>query len=506
MHLFYTEELSIHHKILLFIHSTQTKRLITIPCVILLIVGLTTLLYGIYHLLQMNVRTNQRLRKLALFDSLTHLPNRKFLFQECVYDEDKLCVNGHEPCEIKRNIFHSDKAAILFIDIDDFKLFNDYAGHTAGDRVLKVFAERLRTLAYKEDIVIRLSGDEFVIVYNCLPNKETIESFVKKITSKINEPILLNDRKIFIHCSIGIALYPKHGTDMEILLKKADIAMYESKRYGKNQYYIFEDKMEIIFNQKFELTHELRNAVNHKHFVVHYQKIANTQTGETTRLEALVRWNHPVKGLLPPSDFISLAEEILIIDEIDKFVLETVCQQIQRWQQENKKPYPISVNISPTFFMQLDFTKVVQRLINQYKIDPSYIQLEITETVALHDFERTKETLDKLKAIGVNIFIDNFGKDYSSFNYVKAFRFDTIKIDKSFINGIDQNTIDATLIKHITELAKTLNFTVISEGVETQKQLEFLKEIGCDEYQGYILNKPVPIEELHLTFEPLNNH
>lgn len=479
------------------------KPFLIFPCLIFLFGGLTLLLYGIYCLLQSNLKTSERLKTLALFDPLTLLPNRKYLFLECLYDDQKTCLNCKHPCEFHRCIFRSEEGAILFIDIDDFKLFNDYAGHNAGDRVLKLIAQRLKEMADTNDLVARLSGDEFVFVYNHQPHKDNIETFVQNLIHKMNEPLMIHGREVVIHCSVGISLFPKHGRDMETLIKKADIAMYESKRYGKNQYYIFEDEMENLFNQKFEQANELRVAVKNREFVVHYQKIANIHTGEVTSLEALVRWNHPKKGIIFPSEFIHLAEDIQVIDAIDQFVLETACSQINTWIKEKKKPYPISVNISPIFFMQHDFVSIIQSLLQKYHIDPSFLQLEITESVALRDLKRTKNILEHLKALRLTIHIDDFGKGYSSFNYIKEFPFDYIKIDKSFIDGIEQNEVDSALITLITDLSKTLNFRVISEGVETPNQLEFLKRIGCDEYQGYILNKPMPIEELNLSFEPL---
>jgi diguanylate cyclase len=465
-----------------------------------LFAGAGFILYGFIDALVVHQSINDRLKYIALYDPLTNLPNRNFLLSSCPINDTLTCNICKKPCELNRSIDQNQRLAILFIDIDDFKLINDYSGHASGDRILKLFAKRLLSIVKERDIVSRISGDEFLIILRENTSLANIEIVSSKIIETINQPFLVRGREINISCSIGVSLYPDHGSDLDALIKKADITMYEAKRLGKNNYLFFHDQLEKNFDAKFISMLELKKAIRNEEFITYYQTKANTIDHTVTGLEALARWKHPTKGIINPNDFIPLAEEIGEMHKIDQIILKQACQQIQTWIIEKKKPYTISINVSPQFFMHRDFLKILDETLEHYHVHPTYISLEITENMALKQYKDTKKILYLLKKRQLKINIDDFGKGYSSFNYIKEFEFDYIKIDKSFIDGILINKVDPTLIETIIRLSHLIGFKVISEGVENAEQLEFLKQVGCHEFQGYILSKPLPIEEFDLRF------
>lgn len=465
----------------------------------LMIISLIISLFGLLELINNYSKFNSRLKKLAFYDSLTNLPNRNFLLRTCPTKELNCEEDTCQYCAFNNIIQGSKKSAFLFLDIDDFKLINDYLGHFNGDLLLKEIANRLSNYIRNDDVVIHLSGDEFVIIINNVDRKRDIALIAKDIISLINQPIILNNKKeVNISCSIGIAIYPDHTNNIERLMKKADIAMNEAKKEGKNRYFIFNIDLNNSFENRFLAIEDLKHAIKNNEFVIHYQPKAKIDTNEIIGLEALVRWNHPKHGLIYPNDFIGFAEELKLIDEIDKIVLNKVCEQLNTWKNEGKKIYNIAVNVSPLYFMDKSFIPTFDLITSSYNIDPSNISIEITESIALDDVELTISKLKELKQRNVKIYIDDFGKGYSSLLYLKQFPIDYLKIDKKFIDGIKINNVDETIIKYIIEVTNLLDIKVISEGVETNQQLDYLKERDCFGYQGYLLSKPQPIDKLKL--------
>jgi diguanylate cyclase (GGDEF)-like protein len=389
---------------------------------------------------------------------------------------------------------------LFFIDIDDFKIINDNLGHYYGDLLLEEIAIRFKSFLDDEDIIIHLSGDEFLIVVYDICLDIDFREKANRIIDEMRKSFVLNGKEVHISCSVGIALYPEHGETIEEVMQKADISMYKAKNEGKNQVVIYNDKIEKFMNSKFEMISDLKTSVKNNDFVVHYQTKATTEEGEITGLEALVRWNHPTRGLVYPNDFIPLAEEIGVIKDIDIFVLNKACQQIEKWMKENKNPYNISVNISPIFFNQNSFILTLDKILSQYEINPSYISVEITENIALKDIHLTQLKINQLKKRNIKVHLDDFGRGYSSLSYIKDYPVDYLKIDKVFIDDIINNEVDQTLVKTIVNVSNLLGIKVIFEGVETKEQLDVLKKIGCNEYQGYFLSKPKPIDDIDLKF------
>jgi diguanylate cyclase (GGDEF)-like protein len=462
-----------------------------------LIFGLILNLLGTFDLLKHRNEYDKRLQKLVFYDSLTNLPNRNYLMRSCPLKVNKNCDNC-EYCSIDRIINTSERSAFLFLDIDDFKLVNDFLGHLNGDLLLQELSKRINSCVVHDDLVIHLSGDEFVIIINNIDYKEDIATLTNQIILKINEPILLDEKEVNVSCSIGIALYPEHGTTIEKLMKRSDLALNKAKSEGKNKYYFYTKGLNDSFYNRYLIIEDLKHGIKNGELIVYYQPKANTQTNEIIGLEALVRWNHPKHGLIYPNDFIPLAEEIRVIDEIDRQVLKFACKQISDWVEAGKEPYNIAVNISPLFFMDNNFISIIDCITSEFKIDPSYISIEITETVALENIDKTNKKLKELKQRNIKTYIDDFGKGYSSISYIKDFEFDFLKIDKKFIDGIKVNAVDEAIIKYIIDITGLVDIKVISEGVETKEQLEFLKDSGCFGYQGYLLSKPQPLDQLNL--------
>ncbi|MCG8482921.1 MAG: EAL domain-containing protein, partial [Clostridia bacterium] len=422
-------------------------------------------------------------RHIALKDRLTNLPNRRFIKQQLTSD-------------IKTASKNSNKVGILFIDLDKFKLVNDTLGHSIGDHLLKKAAIRLNSVVIKENAIGRLGGDEFIVVLNDVTALEEIETVAKRILDLFREPFILREKQIHNTCSIGISIFPENGQDVETLFKNADIAMNMSKEKGRNNYRFYTDEMNKKAEENLEIVENLREALKRKEFVIHYQPKINIKTGEITGLEALVRWDHPDLGLVYPEYFISIAEEAGLINKIDEFVFEVVCLQIRNWINNGFSPINIAVNISPTFFNNIEFITKLETILNHTGVDASYLSVEITETAAMKDTGYVHNILNRLREKKIEISLDDFGTGYSSLSYLKIFPIDTLKIDQLFVNGINKDKRDESLIEATITMAKALDIKVISEGVETKEQLNYLKEIGCEEFQGFLFSKPVPIQEI----------
>lgn len=460
--------------------------------------GLFFILYGINKSLTSNKALVKELQDLAFYDSLTNLPNRNMILKTCPLEGGDHCSKNHDcSCSYHKNYINlNNKCAFLFLDLDDFKQVNDNMGHFYGDLLLTELSHRLKNLINHDDKIIRLSGDEFLIIlyYN---NDNDVEQQIKRFIRYISKPFKLVNKEVYVSCSIGVSLYPLHGDNIEILTQKADIAMNEAKKGGKNNYYYYNEELQKNIRNKFEMINDLKNAIRNEEFIVMYQPKAIVSNDEITGLEALIRWNHPKNGLIYPNSFIELAEEMGFIKDIDKIVIKNVCKQIEEWSILGHKPYNVSVNISPKFFNEKTFINDFNQIINKFNIDPSYISVEITEGVALSNINLITDRLFQLKKRNMKVYLDDFGKGYSSLSYIKNLPFDYLKIDKAFIDGILDNQIDITIVKSIIDVSNLKGIRVVAEGVETKEQINILKELGCHEYQGYLLSKPNTLNELY---------
>jgi diguanylate cyclase (GGDEF)-like protein/PAS domain S-box-containing protein len=427
-------------------------------------------------------QAEERVRHLAHFDELTGLPNRSMFNQRL----------SHALAQAQRR---KTPLAVLFIDLDRFKNINDTLGHDAGDTVLREVAERLQSCLRESDTVGRLGGDEFVVLIEDLPETVHVTAIAQKILTAVARPFVLEGQEFHITGSIGISTYPDDSADMQTLLKNADISMYRAKEQGKNNYQFYSAQMNVHSIERLALESSLRHALERNEFLLHYQPKVDIVSGRVTGMEALVRWQQPGKALVPPSEFIPLAEETGLIVPIGEWVLRTACARLKSWQEEGMAPLRIAVNLSARQFVQENLPHDVARVLEATGLDPSALELELTESMIMKDPERAVTVLNRLKAMGIHLSIDDFGTGYSSLSYLKRFPIDSVKIDRSFIQDIPGDADDAAITRAIIAMAHSLRLKVIAEGVETPEQLRFLREHGCDEMQGYYFSKPLAESE-----------
>jgi diguanylate cyclase (GGDEF)-like protein/PAS domain S-box-containing protein len=428
-------------------------------------------------------RAEEQIEFHAYHDVLTHLPNRKLF-------TDRL---RHSLTRAKRN---NRAVAVMFIDVDHFKTINDTLGHTAGDELLLEMARRLRECVRDDDTVARLGGDEFTIILSELRHPEDAVSVAQKILATVQEPLTIGGMPIVVSASIGIALYPNDGLDPESLLRNADSAMYRAKAEGRNTYQLCTDEMKGRALERLAVESRLRTAVHDEQLILAYQPQINLVTGRTIGVEALVRWNDPLRGIVEPASFIPIAEETRLILPLGEWVLRTACKQMKEWHDRGSGPMRIGVNLSARQFQQHDLVDMVRSVLDESSLGPSSLDLEITETTAMQNAEVTVETLHALRALGVGISIDDFGMGYSSLNYLKRFPLNAVKIDRAFVNDITSNNGDAAIVSAVIGMARSLRLRVVAEGVETAEQFAFLRSRECDEAQGYYFSRPVPPEEM----------
>jgi diguanylate cyclase (GGDEF)-like protein/PAS domain S-box-containing protein len=425
----------------------------------------------------------ERVRHLAHYDELTGLPNRS-MFNEQLARALTLARRHNKPL------------AVLFIDLDRFKIINDTLGHDAGDRVLQEVAERLRGSLRDSDTVGRLGGDEFVVLIEELPDPIHVASVAQKILAAVAAPYVIESQEFHVTASIGISTYPEDSEDLPTLLKNADISMYRAKEQGKNNYQFYSSQMNVHSLEHLTLESSLRRALERDEFLLHYQPKIDIDSGRITGLEALIRWQQPGKSLIPPGQFIPLAEETGLIVPIGEWVLRTACARYKLWQAQGLPPLRIAVNLSPRQFAHANLLQDVARILNQTGMDPTCLEFEITESMVMHKPEQAVKLLNELKRMGIHLSIDDFGTGYSSLNYLKRFPIDSVKIDRSFISDIPGDADDAAITRAIISMAHSLRLKVIAEGVETAEQLSFLREHGCDEMQGYYYSAPLPEEQM----------
>ncbi|HVF01880.1 MAG TPA: EAL domain-containing protein, partial [Rubrobacteraceae bacterium] len=432
-------------------------------------------------------RAEERLQHQAFHDLLTDLPNRQLFM-----DRLKQALR-----RTKRRRGRKKKVGVLFMDLDNFKVINDSLGHEVGDRLLVVVGERIRGFLRPEDTLARFGGDEFTVLIDKVEDPADAVRVAQRIIEALRVPFIIEGRELFVKPSIGISLGEARTTSSpEELLRNADMAMYQAKKEGLG-YQVFEPVMYEQALRRLRLDNELQRAIeSEEEFVVHYQPIINVQTEETWGMEALVRWQHPERGLLNPDEFIPAAEESGLVIPMGERVLEEACRQGQRWQKEDFRipPLFVFVNLSARQLSHPDLVKTVEQVLRETGFEASRLSLDITETIYIKVLEGNTAALDGLKRLGVCISIDDFGVGYSSLAYLKRLPADVLKMDKSFIEGIGVDEEDTAIVRMIIDLAHTLGMKVIAEGVESEGQAEQLKEMGCDFGQGYYFARPLPSE------------
>jgi diguanylate cyclase (GGDEF)-like protein len=424
-------------------------------------------------------RYQVQLEHQANYDALTGLPNRNLL-----HDRLRQAVYGQRD---KRSI------AVVFMDLDHFKFVNDSLGHSTGDRLLKTMAERLRTGLREGDTVGRVGGDEFVLILNEQSNEEIIYRAMQRIIGRMSEPVTIDGKELYVTCSAGISIYPQDGRDVDTLLKNADAAMYRAKEHGRSNFQFYTSEMNERVNERLALEAALRRALERNELALHYQPKVILKTGAIVGAEALVRWMHPEWGLVRPARFIPLAEETGLIVTIGEWVLREACRQTRAWIDAGLEPGKVSVNLSVRQFRQEGLVRTVSRILEDTRLDPSKLEMELTESMVMHNVDAAIAILQGLKQLGVGLSLDDFGTGYSSLSYLKDLPIDTLKIDRSFVRdiGAGEDADDGVLAQAIISLGHALQLKVIAEGVETDAQMRFLRRNGCDEVQGFFYGEPV---------------
>ncbi|HEY8027554.1 MAG TPA: EAL domain-containing protein [Burkholderiaceae bacterium] len=432
--------------------------------------------------------SEQRLFQLAHYDSLTNLPNRQ-TFSERIRHAIAIAARRRS------------SLAVVFVDIDHFKTINDSLGHEAGDRVLRMVAERFAAVLRQSDTVARIGGDEFVILLE--QGSEAADSFelvAAKLAKSVAEPVSINGYDLFVELSMGICVFPQDGEDSETLLRNADTAMYKAKSSGRNCWRFFDESMARSVARKLELESALRRAVERGELALMYQPQVALDSGKIIGVEALLRWNRPNLGMVPPLEFIPLAEESGLIVSIGNWVLETACAQAAKWLRENGLHLRMAVNISARQIYHKEFVQQVARTLTSTGLPAELLELEITESSILENLEETVRKLQQLKMMGMTIAIDDFGTGYSSLSYLKQLPIDRLKIDRTFVKDIPEDRDDCAIVRTIVAMAKNLGLSAIAEGVETREQVDFLREGGCNEIQGYLISIPLAAHNLESMF------
>jgi diguanylate cyclase (GGDEF)-like protein len=419
----------------------------------------------------------QKIEYMAHHDALTGLPNR---------------VLAHDRMEraIAYAREHNTMSALLFIDLDGFKAINDTLGHSIGDRVLQSVSQRLRECLRERDTLSRQGGDEFLLILSALTTLIDIKIIAEKLIEAFDQPFYVQNHPLSLSASIGISRYPDDGADFETLLQSADMAMYKAKESGKNTYRFYTKEMIHHQLDYFTLQNDLKTAVIEKQFVLHYQPQIDLGQNRIVGVEALIRWRHPQRGMIPPMEFIPLAESSGLIVQIGEWVIREASAQAARWHTMGIE-IGVAVNISGVQFKRGNLAEVVSDALKDSKLPPSYLELELTESIMMQDVESTLQMVHRLKAHGVQLSIDDFGTGYSSLAYLKRFALDKLKIDQSFVRDILSDQEDAIIVSTIVQMAKSLNLKTIAEGVENQAVLDVIESYGCDEVQGYHFAKPL---------------
>ncbi|MDR4886679.1 EAL domain-containing protein [Fredinandcohnia sp. QZ13] len=443
--------------------------------------GDITFIVSVTRDISARVADKEMITYMAYHDPLTGLPNRSSLKKDL---DDAV-----EEAEMKNQ-----NLALMFIDLDRFKFFNDSMGHVAGDHLLKEVGKRLASISEKSYKVFRQGGDEFIVI---LPNtsRELSEQFAQNVNRAFEKPFRLEAKEFFISASIGISLYPTDGRDGDSLIKNADTALYRAKELGRSLYQFYSLDLQKQTTHLMQLETGLRKAIEKNELQIYYQPQLDLSTDKVTSFEALLRWKHPVLGFVSPAEFIPIAEDTGLILSIGEWVIQTVCRKLKQWKEIGYGSVSISINLSPKQFQQPELVTMIQQNIEENQIYPGCLEFELTEG-AMQDPKRTLQTLAKLKQIGVRISVDDFGTGYSSLSYIKELPIDTLKIDQSFVRDVLRDEKDAAITTTIIHLAQSLGLSVIAEGVEVEQQVEFFKIMGCHKVQGYFFSKPIPEDDM----------
>jgi len=421
---------------------------------------------------------------MAHHDTLTGLPNRSML--------DERVASAIEAADDGGGAM-----TLAFIDLDNFKLVNDSLGHHAGDELLKIVAARMLKCVRPSDSIVRLGGDEFVVlIIGALRRGETVEDRLNAVRQSIAEPVMIEGRSFQVTASMGVAAYPEHGRNVTELLARADAAMYRAKEIGRDAMQVFTAELANRAHEKLQKQEELRRALARSELFLQYQPQMDLTTGRIFAVEALIRWRHPERGLVPPGDFIPLAEETGLIGPIGDWTLRAACRQNKAWQVSGLPPIVVSVNVSARQFQEKDWVERVAEALEESGLEARYLELELTESMIMEDVQQAVETMHRLEQLGVHLAIDDFGTGYSSLSALKRFPVDRLKIDRSFVKDLPADTDDAAIARAVISLAHSLQLRVIAEGVETREQIDFLRAAGCDEIQGYYLSRPIDARAL----------
>ena len=439
---------------------------------------------GIFSDITERKETERQLKHLAYYDALTSLPNRVMF-----YDRLQQAVSS-----AKRD---DHLLAIMMVDLDRFKHVNDTLGHDAGDEVLVVVAKQLKSLLRDSDTVSRIGGDEFKIILTDIKSPEEASIVAQKIIDTLRQPIQLKGKMATIGASIGIAIYPEDGNEIDQLIKYADMALYKAKESGRDCYLYFSNDFQTQILDHIEMESDMKKAMALGEFSLHYQPKINLHNDSLSGMESLIRWQHPEKGLIPPDQFIPFAEETGLIIPLGEWILNTACQQLRLWSKDLEQPLNLAINLSALQFQQKDFVHTMKKIIDTHGIDPKNLELEITESMVMADVDKAIVIMKQLRDLGLKLAIDDFGTGYSSLSYLKKFPINTLKIDRSFVRELTVDSKDAAMVKAIISMAKDLDVDVVAEGVETKEQLDFLKMHGCHYVQGFYFSKPLNVEDFN---------
>jgi diguanylate cyclase (GGDEF)-like protein len=439
-------------------------------------------------------RAIQRIHRLAYFDVLTDLPNRSRFHEKMA-----------ETLELAR--LHGTSFAIMFLDLDQFKRINDTLGHSVGDDLLRIIAQRLTRSMRPDDMagslpfgaterdVCRQGGDEFIVLLNGVANEQDAARAANRLLTALAQPISVGSQDVFVSASVGIVLYPRDGADLDTLLKNADVAMYHAKAHGRNRFFFYQDSMRAASAQRLSLENDLRRALEAEQFELYYQPQIELPSCRIVAIEALIRWRHPTLGLLTPSHFIPVAEEAGLIMDIWEWVLVAALIQHNAWIEQGLPPVTIGVNLSSVQFSDPALAARVREIAQVIDVPLDHLELEVTESMLLDDFDAALKTLSELRSLGVKIAIDDFGTGYSSLSYLRRLPLDKLKLDQSFTRDAQHNEGDVAITRAVIAMAQSLKLTVVAEGVETQAQIDLLMSLGCTTVQGFLLGRPLPAKE-----------
>lgn len=463
--------------------SYGASRAVDWPTVLAVVFTAGLFLMLSWALVRMRYQREEHLRYRVLYDPLTDMPNRS-LFVERAEQALARVVSG------------SNSVAVLIVDLDDFEGINHSFGHEAGDRLLRVIGQRLEESAGPKSTVTRLSGDEFAVLLEDVTDKDAAVSTARRLGEALRAPVGLGESEVSVSASVGIAVGDSEGDSAEGLLREADVAMHEAKRKGKARHKVFNPGAETTTSGRLLMEADLRRGIKEEELLVYYQPLVALETGKVRGVEALVRWRHPTYGLIPPGEFVPLAEQTGLITHIGRWVLEEACRQVRLWQRQHPgdPPLALSVNVSACQLRHPNLFDEIFRTLQSTGFDPAHLMLEITESVLVHDVTAAA-VLRKLKKSGIELAMDDFGTGYSNLAYLKRLPIDSLKIDRLYVNGLGSDTEDTAIVHATVAFAKALGLSVIAEGIESDEQLTRLKELGCELGQGYHFARPLPSDE-----------